>query len=67
MMKMYFDYLKALVGSKKGQGMVEYGLIISLIAVACIAALMVLGPKIATLFSGVANNITAPSSGTTTP
>jgi pilus assembly protein Flp/PilA len=61
MMKMYFDYLKALVGNKKGQGMVEYGLIISLIAVACIAALLVLGPKIATLFTGVANNITGPT------
>ncbi len=60
MLRMYFDYLKALTGNKKGQGMVEYGLIISLIAVACIAALIVLGPKIATLFSGVANSITAP-------
>ena len=55
---MYFDYLKAMLRNKKGQGMVEYGLIISLIAVACIAALLVLGPKISTLFSDVANKIT---------
>jgi len=61
MMKMYFDYLKALVGNKKGQGMVEYGLIISLIAVACIAALLILGPKIATLFTGVADSINGPT------
>lgn len=57
MLKMYFNYIKTLVGSKKGQGMVEYGLIISLIAVAAIAALVVLGPKIANLFTNVANNI----------
>ena len=56
-MKMYFDYLKVMLRNKKGQGMVEYGLIISLIAVACIAALLVLGPKIATLFNNVADSI----------
>ncbi|MDP4182721.1 MAG: Flp family type IVb pilin [Bacillota bacterium] len=57
MLKMYFDYLKAYTGSKKGQGMVEYGLIISLIAVAVIAALVILGPKIANLFNNVSNNM----------
>jgi pilus assembly protein Flp/PilA len=54
---MYTDYLKALVSSKKGQGMVEYGLIISLIAVAVIAALVILGPKIANLFNNVSESI----------
>ncbi|MFZ5989756.1 MAG: Flp family type IVb pilin [Bacillota bacterium] len=58
MLQMYVSYLRALLGSKKGQGMVEYGLIISLIAVACIAALLVLGPKIADLFTSVSNTIT---------
>lgn len=57
MLEMYFNYLKALAGSKKGQGMVEYGLIISLIAVAAIAALVILGPKIANLFTNVSNQI----------
>ncbi|TYQ12966.1 UNVERIFIED_CONTAM: pilus assembly protein Flp/PilA [Acetivibrio alkalicellulosi] len=58
MMKMYLSYLRALIGSKKGQGMVEYGLIISLIAVACIAALIILGPSIADLFTEVSETIT---------
>ncbi|MCX7745534.1 MAG: Flp family type IVb pilin [Clostridia bacterium] len=49
--------MRKLMKNEKGQGMVEYGLIISLIAVAVIAALVVLGPKIATLFNTVANNI----------
>ncbi|MFZ5989755.1 MAG: Flp family type IVb pilin [Bacillota bacterium] len=66
MLRMYYYYLKAVLGSKKGQGMVEYGLIISLIAVACIAALLVLGPKIADLFTSVSNTITPASGGTTT-
>jgi pilus assembly protein Flp/PilA len=63
MLKMYVVYLRALLGNKKGQGMVEYGLIISLIAVACIAALLVLGPKIAELFTSVSDTLT-PASGT---
>ena len=42
---------------EEGQSMVEYGLIIALIAVVVIAALVVLGPKIAGLFSNVATNI----------
>jgi pilus assembly protein Flp/PilA len=47
--------------NKKGQGMVEYGLIIALIAVASIVALGVLGPKIAELFTGVSEKIVLPS------
>ncbi len=42
---------------EEGQSMVEYGLIIALIAVVVIAALVVLGPKIAGLFQNVATNI----------
>lgn len=57
MFKMYINYLRAFTANKKGQGMVEYGLIISLIAVAVIAALVILGPKIANLFNNVSNNM----------
>ena len=58
MLKMYVDYLKALVGSKKGQGMVEYGLIIALIAVAVIVVLGTMGGKLSTLFGSISNKIT---------
>ena len=51
------NYLK----SEKGQGMVEYGLIIALVAVVVIAALVILGPKIATLFTGVADKMVLPT------
>lgn len=35
---------------EEGQGMVEYGLLIGLIAIAVIAVLVFLGPKLAELF-----------------
>ena len=40
---------------EEGQGMVEYGLIISLVAIVVVAALLLLGPKIALIFSNVTN------------
>lgn len=43
----YYDFLK----NENGQGMVEYGLIICLIAVAALGALTILGPHIESLFS----------------
>ena len=42
---------------ESGQGMVEYGLIIGLIAVGVIAALGFLGPKVATLFNTVTSTL----------
>jgi pilus assembly protein Flp/PilA len=37
--------------------MTEYGVLLALIAIVVIAALIVLGPKIATLFQKVANQL----------
>ena len=42
---------------EEGQTMTEYGVLLALIAVVVIAALLVLGPKIATLFNKVANQL----------
>lgn len=53
MIKMYLDYLKSLTKSKKGQGMVEYGLIIGLIAVVVIVALTAVGGQLGTLFDTI--------------
>lgn len=44
--------------NRKGQGMVEYGLIIGLIAVVVIAALTLLGPTIRDLFNDVNTELT---------
>lgn len=42
---------------EEGQGMVEYGLIIALVALAVIAALFLLGTNINTLFTSVAGSV----------
>jgi pilus assembly protein Flp/PilA len=41
-----------IIRDENGQGMVEYGLILGLIAVAAIAAIVLLGPKITAFFEG---------------
>ena len=55
--------VKELVRSEEGQGMVEYGLILGLIAVAAVAALLLLGPKIADMFNNAKDVL--PTSSTT--
>ena len=54
-MKKLMGFLK----DENGQGMVEYGLIIGLIAVVVVAALVVLGPKIRDMFTGVSGKVPA--------
>lgn len=41
--------------SHRGQGLVEYGLIIALVAVVVIAALILLGPQISSIFSNISS------------
>ncbi len=57
MLTMCYTYFNSLRKNKKGQGMVEYGLIISLISIGVIAALVILGPKIADMFNSVSGKI----------
>lgn len=53
MMMACLTYLKTRFASKKGQGMVEYGLIIGIIAVIVVAALVLLRGPILTLFTNI--------------
>jgi pilus assembly protein Flp/PilA len=53
-MRECLTYLKTMMSSKKGQGMVEYGLIIGLVAVAVIVVLTTMGEEIQRLFESVA-------------
>ena len=48
---------------EEGQGMVEYGLIIGLIAIAVIFALSALGPKISEMFNNVGEELDAAAAG----
>jgi len=44
--------------SVRGQGLVEYALILVLVAIVVIAALMILGPIIGNTFSTINNSLT---------
>jgi len=43
----------------EGQGLVEYALIIVLVAVVAIAGLTLLGPQISTVFTNITGSLTA--------
>ncbi len=53
-MRKMMNWLK---NEESGQGMVEYALIIALIAIVVVAALIILGPKIANMFTNVGNKL----------
>jgi len=55
------NLLKSLWTDESGQTMAEYALLLALIAVVCIAALLLLGPKIADVFNYVKNQLTDPA------
>ncbi|MBE0450528.1 MAG: Flp family type IVb pilin [Clostridia bacterium] len=65
MMHMMKVYAKSFFKKEEGQGMVEYALIIALIAIVVIGALVILGPQIAKIFTditdGLKNTNTAPA------
>lgn len=48
---------KSFLADEEGQGMVEYGLLLALIAVVVIVALLALGPKVKNIFMNVSNNL----------
>ena len=45
--------------SQKGQGLIEYALILVLIAIVVIAVLMLLGPMIGNTFSSINNSLSS--------
>lgn len=54
---------KNLKKKEKGQGLVEYALILVLVAIVVIAALMILGPIIGNVFSTINTSISTASGG----
>lgn len=49
--------------SEKGQGLIEYALILVLIAVVVIVVLKFLGPQIGGIFSSISSSLTSASGG----
>lgn len=57
MINRILNSLKAKLSKKEGQGMVEYGLIIAVIAVVVLVALTPVGSAIAAVFTNILNSI----------
>lgn len=55
------DLLKSFWTDESGQTMAEYALLLALIAIVVIAALVLLGPKIADVFNYVTDQLTGPA------
>jgi pilus assembly protein Flp/PilA len=49
--------LHALIGDEEGATLVEYSLVVALIAVLCIVAISFLGQKVSHLFSTIGNSV----------
>ncbi len=49
--------LRARMGDEEGQGLAEYGLILALIAVVCIAALTLLGTNVSSTLNNIAGSV----------
>lgn len=64
MLKLYCAAKNFFSRKEEGATMVEYGLMVALIAVVCIIAVTALGTSISGLFDGVATTIGAVSTGT---
>ena len=50
-------FLNALWRDESGQGLVEYALIIALVAIAVIGALFLLGGRVRNIFEGIGNTL----------
>lgn len=58
-----YNRFKNLKEKEKGQGLVEYALILVLVAIVVIAALMILGPIIGNVFSDINSSLSTVSTG----
>lgn len=58
MVKFYYGKVRKLITGTEGATLVEYGLLVALIAVVCIGAITVLGGSINTMFGNLGSAIT---------
>lgn len=57
MLKVMTTYLKKFVGNEKGQGMVEYGLIIAAVAIIALVGFKFLGGELNTFINNLAGEL----------
>lgn len=58
MINRFVALVRGKVTNDKGQAMVEYGLLVTLISIAAIAVLLTIGPKLVTIFTDTATALT---------
>jgi pilus assembly protein Flp/PilA len=54
-MKMIINRLRSLARDESGQDLLEYALLVALIALVCIAAITMAGQTVSTMFTNIAN------------
>ena len=59
------NLVKKFVREEEGATMVEYGLMVALIAVVCIGAVSLIGTNLTGMFTGVAGDVAGAGTGTT--
>jgi pilus assembly protein Flp/PilA len=58
MLEVMMTYVRSALGREEGQGLVEYALILSLVSIASIAALTLLGTSISDILGTVTDELT---------
>ena len=58
MIQMLSTYLESLRSDERGQGMVEYGLILALVSVVAVVALDLIGVEVDKVFDSIASSLT---------
>ena len=61
MINYFINYVKSKMNEEKGQGMVEYALLVGLISIAAIVVIALLGPQIVAIFTKVTTSLTGPA------
>jgi len=57
------ELIKRLVKDEEGQGMVEYGLILALVAIVVIGVLFTMGEEVGNIFTDITNRLIARDGG----
>lgn len=66
MLKLYVKF-QNLMNREEGQGMVEYGLVVGLVALAVVGAVIALGGQLDTLFDAITGGLIEATEGSTVP
>lgn len=62
MLSLYVRF-KNFMNREEGQGMVEYGLVVGLVALVVIGAVFLLGGRLESLFTGILESLNDPNNG----